>query len=109
MVSIHELLKKMAELHASDLHLTAGSPPLFRVDGSLMPTDAERISPEEVLKLAYSIMNEGQKKTFEQKKEVDFSFSVQNLARYRANIFLQRGCCSCALRSIPYTIQSLDE
>ena len=54
-------------------------------------------------------MNEGQKKTFEQKKEVDFSFSVQNLARYRANIFLQRGCCSCALRSIPFTIQSLDE
>lgn len=109
MVSIHELLKRMAELRASDLHLTAGSPPLFRIDGSLVPTDAERISPEEVLKLAYSIMNEAQKKTFEQKKEVDFSFSVQNLARYRANVFLQRGCCACALRSIPFNIQSLEE
>jgi twitching motility protein PilT len=109
MIAIHELLKRMAELHASDLHLTAGAPPLFRVDGSLVPTDAERIAPEEVLKLAYSIMNEAQKKTFEQKKEVDFSFGVQNLARYRANIFLQRGCCACALRSIPFTIQSLDE
>jgi twitching motility protein PilT len=109
MVAIHELLKKMGELQASDLHLTAGSPPLFRIDGSLVPTDAERISPEEVLKLAYSIMNEAQKKVFEQKKEVDFSFGVQNLARYRANIFLQRGCCSCALRSIPFTIKTLDE
>ncbi|MBN1308402.1 MAG: type IV pilus twitching motility protein PilT [Chitinispirillaceae bacterium] len=106
---MHELLKRMAELRASDLHLTAGSPPLFRVDGSLVPTDAERIAPEEVLKLAYSIMNEAQKKTFEQKKEVDFSFGVQNLARYRANVFLQRGCCSCALRSIPFNIQPLEE
>ena len=109
MVAIHELLKKMGELHASDLHLTAGSPPLFRIDGSLVPTDAERIAPEEVLKLAYSIMNEAQKKVFEQKKEVDFSFAVQNLARYRANIFLQRGCCACALRSIPFSIKPLDE
>ncbi|MBN1576201.1 MAG: type IV pilus twitching motility protein PilT [Chitinispirillaceae bacterium] len=109
MVAIHELLKRMSELHASDLHLTAGSPPLFRVDGSLVPTDAGRITPEEVLKLAYSIMNEAQKKIFEQKKEVDFSFGVQNLARYRANVFLQRGCCSCALRSIPFNIQSLED
>ena len=109
MISIHELLKRMSELQASDLHLTAGSPPLFRVDGSLVPTEAEKVQPEEVLKLAYSIMNEGQKKSFEQNKEVDFSFGVQNLARYRANVFLQRGCCSCAIRSIPFTIRSLDE
>jgi len=109
MTSMHELLKKMADLHASDLHLTAGSPPLFRIDGSLVPTDAEKITPEEVLKVAYSIMNETQKKAFEQKKEVDFSFGVQNLARYRANVFLQRGCCSCAIRAIPFNILPLEE
>jgi twitching motility protein PilT len=109
MASMHELLKKMADLHASDLHLTAGSSPLFRIDGSLVPSDAEKIPPEEVLKLAYSIMNETQRKSFEQKKEVDFSFGVQNLSRYRANVFLQRGCCACAIRAIPFNIQPLEE
>ena len=109
MLSMHDMLKRMMELNASDLHLTAGSPPLYRIDGSLVPTEAERVVPEQVLKLAYSIMNEAQKKTFEQKKEVDFSFGVQNLARYRANVYLQRGCCSCAIRQIPYSIRSLDE
>lgn len=109
MASMHDLLKRMAELHASDLHLTAGSAPLFRIDGSLVPTDAERYSPEEVLKLCYSIMNETQRKTFEQNKEVDFSFGVQNLSRYRANVYLQRGCCACALRSIPFNIVPLEE
>jgi len=109
MVSMHDLLKRMADMHASDLHLTAGSPPLFRVDGSLTPNDAERLSPDETLKLAYSIMNEAQRKSFEQNKEVDFSFGVQNLSRYRANVFLQRGCCSCAIRSIPFSITPLEE
>ncbi|MCX7726119.1 MAG: type IV pilus twitching motility protein PilT [Chitinispirillaceae bacterium] len=106
---MHELLKKMADLQASDLHLTAGSPPLFRVDGRLVPTEAEKLGPDDILKLAYSIMNDNQRKTFEQKKEVDFSFGVQNLSRYRANVFLQRGCCSCAIRAIPFTIKSLEE
>ncbi|NLP01835.1 MAG: type IV pilus twitching motility protein PilT [Fibrobacter sp.] len=107
MVSMHELLKKMAERNASDLHLTTGSPPLFRINGRLIPSDAESLSPEQVQKLVYSIMNEAQKKIFEQKKEVDFSFGVQNLSRYRANVFLQRGCCTCAIRQIPYTIKPL--
>lgn len=109
MVSMHELLKKMSERNASDLHLTTGSPPLFRIDGRLIPSDAETLSPEQVQKLVYSIMNEAQKKIFEQKKEVDFSFGVQNLSRYRANVFLQRGCCTCAIRQIPYTIKPLTE
>ncbi len=109
MVSMHDLLKRMAEKNASDLHLTTGSSPLLRIDGRLLPTDAERLSPDQVLKLAYSIMNETQKKVFEQKKEVDFSFGVQNLSRYRANVFLQRGCCSCAIRQIPYNIKPLEE
>jgi twitching motility protein PilT len=109
MMTMHEMLKRMAELKASDLHLTGGAPPLFRVDGSLIPTETEKLQPEQILKLAYSIMNEGQKKIFEQKKEVDFSFGVQNLSRYRANVFLQRGCCSAAIRQIPFLIQPLEE
>ncbi len=60
MVTMHELLKKMSDLQASDLHLTAGSPPLFRVDGRLVPTEAEKLTPEDILKLAYSIMNDAQ-------------------------------------------------
>lgn len=109
MVSMHDMLKQMTDLHASDLHLTAGSPPLYRVDGKLVPTLTEKLAPEEVLKLAYSVMNENQRKIFEQKKEVDFSFGVQNLCRFRANVFLQRGCCACAIRQIPYNIQTLEE
>ncbi|HEX2956011.1 MAG TPA: type IV pilus twitching motility protein PilT [Chitinispirillaceae bacterium] len=109
MLTMHEMLKRMSELNASDLHLTTGSPPLYRVDGSLIPTETEKLMPEQILKLAYSIMNEGQKKIFEQKKEVDFSFAVQNLSRYRANVFLQRGCCSVALRQIPFLIKPLEE
>jgi len=108
-MNIQEMLQKMLELRASDLHLTAGSPPLYRVDGRLVPVSVEKLSAEEVLRLAYSIMNETQRKTFEQNKEVDFSFAVQNLARFRSNVFLQRGCCTAAIRQIPYTIKTLEE
>lgn len=109
MQSIHEMLKKMLELQASDIHLTAGSPPLFRVDGRLVPFTSDRLGPEDVLKLAYSIMNETQKKVFEQKKEVDFSFGIQNLSRFRSNVYQQRGCCACAIRQIPFAIKTVDE
>lgn len=109
MLSMHDLLKRMSELNASDLHLTVGAAPLYRVDGKLMPVDAEKLTADHTLKLCYSIMNEAQKKVFEQKKEVDFSFGVQNLSRYRANVFLQRGCCTCAIRQIPFQIKALEE
>ncbi|MGD9202053.1 MAG: type IV pilus twitching motility protein PilT [Chitinispirillia bacterium] len=100
MITIQELLKKTNELYASDLHLTAGSPPLFRVDGKLKPNISEKLTPDQVQKLAYNIMSEQQRKRFEQNKEVDFSFSIQNIGRFRANVYLQRGCTSCALRQI---------
>lgn len=109
MLTIHDLLKRMSDLNASDLHLTAGISPLYRVDGKLIPVNAEKLTPDNTLKLAYSVMNEAQKKIFEQKKEVDFSFGVQNLARYRANVYLQRGCCACAIRQIPFQIKTLEE
>jgi twitching motility protein PilT len=109
MATIQELLKKTEELRASDLHITAGSPPLFRIDGNLKPHASEVLSPEQTQRLAYNIMTEQQRKNFEQKKELDFSFGVHNLGRFRANVFLQRGCVTVALRLIPQVINSIQE
>jgi twitching motility protein PilT len=106
---MHEMLHKMLERRASDLHCVAGAAPLYRIDGKLTPHSNEKMTPDEVLKAAYSIMNEQQRKTFEQKKEVDFSFGVQNLSRFRANVYQQRGCCSIALRAIPSQILSPEQ
>ncbi len=109
MISIQELLTKMVELGASDLHITVGRPPLFRVHGVLRSMMHDSLVPEDCLRLTYGIMNESQRKGFEQKKEYDFSFGVANLARFRANAFLQRGCVALAIRFIPFEIQSLEQ
>ncbi len=109
MVSIQELLSKMVEVTASDLHLTAGKPPLFRIHGDLRSFMHESLTPEDCLRLAYSVMNESQRKGFEQKKEYDFSFGVANLSRFRANVFLQRGCVAMAVRLIPHEILNIDQ
>jgi twitching motility protein PilT len=108
MISIQELLSKMVETGSSDLHITAGKPPLLRLHGDLKPLLLDPLSPEDCLRLAYGIMNEAQRKNFEQKKEFDFSFGIANLARFRANVYLQRGCVSLAIRLIPFEIQSLE-
>jgi twitching motility protein PilT len=92
MITMQELLKRAIDLQASDLHLTAGAPPLYRIDGSLVRTNTDNLTPDQVLKLGYSVMTDQQRKHFEQNSEVDFSFGVQNLGRYRANVYLQRGC-----------------
>ena len=109
MSTMHELLTTMIERQASDLHLTVGSAPLFRIDGRLIPFSAETETPDRIQKLAYSVMSEQQRKHFEQKREVDFSFGVANLSRFRANVFQQRGCIACAIRAIPKRIQPLEE
>ncbi len=109
MLGIQELLSKMVELGASDLHITAGKPPLFRVHGSLRGMMHDPLNPDECLRLAYGVMNENQRKGFEQKKEFDFSFGVANMARFRANVFLQRGCVAMAIRLIPAEIQTLEQ
>ncbi len=109
MITMNEMLKRMLELNASDIHLTTNSSPLLRIDGMLKPLTAEKLTSDDVIRLAYSIMNEAQRKQFEQNKEVDFSFGVQNLSRFRANVYLQRGCTAVAIRQIPYLIKSIDE
>ncbi len=103
-ISLQDLLNLMIEQGASDLHLASGCPPQLRIDGELRPVNVPPLSPSETKRLAYSIITEKQKKIFEEKSELDFSFGVKNLSRFRANIFMQRGAISAAIRVIPYKI-----
>jgi twitching motility protein PilT len=109
MVTLRELLELMAKKNASDLHLTVGSPPQLRIDGKLIKTDVDTLAPEETKKLAYSIMSEKQKQTFEEKSELDLSFGIENLSRFRCNVFMQRGNVAVALRQIPFRIPGFEE
>ncbi|HKK71863.1 MAG TPA: type IV pilus twitching motility protein PilT [Candidatus Krumholzibacteria bacterium] len=104
MISLRELLEDMMKNDASDLHLTAGLPPMYRVDGHLMASRFETLSPEETRQLAYSVLNDEQKKTFENNRELDLSFGVQGMSRFRANVYVQRGVTTMAVRKIPYEI-----
>ena len=92
MASFQELLKKCLDLGASDIHITAGLPPMYRVDGKLTPGGTEKLTKNQTETLAYSIMTEKQRKFFENEKEVDFSFGAKNIGRFRANVYMQRGC-----------------
>ena len=103
-ISLQDLLTLMIEQNASDLHITSGSPPQLRIDGTLRPVNVPPLSPTETKRLAYSILTEKQKKQFEEKNELDLSFGVKNLSRFRANVFMQRGAISVAVRVIPYKI-----
>jgi len=108
-LTLRQLLEDMVQRRASDLHLTAGVPPELRIDGSITPTEYEVLSPDKCLALAYSVMSDEQRKRFETTKELDFSFGVKNLSRFRSNVFLQRGVVSMAIRQIPYEIQPLEK
>jgi Tfp pilus assembly pilus retraction ATPase PilT len=90
-VNLQQLLKAMVEKGASDLHLTTGSPPQLRIDGSLVPLRVHAMSPAETKTICYSVLTDSQKMRFEEDQELDFSFGVRNLARFRANLFMQRG------------------
>jgi twitching motility protein PilT len=105
--NMHDLLQEMITRKASDLHLTAGVPPMFRVDGQLMASTYRVLKPETCEKLAYSVLTEEQRKRFEMKRELDVSFGIPGLSRFRANIFLQRGVVSMAIRQIPYNVQTV--
>ena len=104
-----ELLQTLVNNEASDLHLSAGAPPLLRKDRRLVPIPGEPLSPRQTKALAFSIMTDDQQKRFEKHKEVDFSFTAQGLARFRANVFIQRGSTSCAIRLIPKEVRTFQE
>lgn len=106
-LNLRTLLDEMVEKNASDLHLVAGERPKLRVDGEIINSSHEfPLTPKETLTLAYSVLTENQKKRFELDDELDFSFGIQNLARFRGNCFKQRGCVSLAMRQIPFQIKT---
>jgi twitching motility protein PilT len=109
-VSLRDLLDEMTKRNASDLHVVAGERAKLRVDGDIIDSHCEHIlAPKDTLQLAYSVLTESQKKRFEQDDELDFSFGIQNLARFRGNCFKQRGCVSMVVRQIPFNVKTFDE
>ena len=110
-LNLRALLEEMVQRGASDLHLTAGQRPMLRVDGEIAPANSgpSELEAKDTLNLAYSILTENQKKRFETEDELDFSFGIQNLSRFRGNVFKQRGCVTVVIRVIPYEILSFDQ
>lgn len=108
-INLHQLLKAMLDQGATDLHITTGSPPQLRLDGKLVPLKTPPMGPVETKQLCYSILSDKQKHVFEENLELDLSFGVKNLARFRANIYMQRGAVAGAYRLIPYRIPEFDE
>ncbi|ACG71896.1 twitching motility protein [Anaeromyxobacter sp. K] len=109
MANLHQLLKAMVEKGASDLHVTTGSPPQLRIDGKLVPLKTPPLSPVETKQLCYSILTDAQKHKFEEESELDLSFGVKGLSRFRANVFMQRGAVAGAFRTIPFKILTFQE
>jgi len=107
--NLYELLQLMAERGASDLHITTGSPPQLRINGKLTPIGSTALAASDTKQMCYSILTEAQKHRFEEENELDLSFGVKGLSRFRANIFVQRGAVSGAIRSIPFQLKSFEE
>src|SRR4051812_40262707 len=108
-VTLSDLLKKMLELSGSDLHISTNSPPQVRVHGHLQPLDMPMLNPSETKQLAYSVLTDAQKHRFEEHLELDFSFGLKGLARFRANVFNQRGAAGAVFRVIPFEIKSFQQ
>jgi twitching motility protein PilT len=109
-LNLRALLQEMIEREASDLHVTAGERPKLRVDGDIVNSSVDHVlTPKDTLQLAYSVLTEQQKKRFEFEDELDFSFGIQNLARFRGNVFKQRGCVAMVLRMIPFSVRTFED
>ena len=107
--TMHDLLTIMIERGASDLHVTTGTYPQIRQNGKLTPlTEFEQLTPQDSQRLAYSVLNEGQKQKFEEENELDLSFGIQGLARFRCNVYRQRGAVAAAIRVIPIKIRTFE-
>ncbi|HZA92998.1 MAG TPA: type IV pilus twitching motility protein PilT [Gemmatimonadales bacterium] len=109
-LNLRALLEEMIQKDASDLHLTVAEKPKLRVDGDMVDSSIPDIlTPKDTLQLAYSVLTENQKKRFETEDELDFSFGIQNLARFRGNVFKQRGCVAMVIRMIPFNVRTFQE
>ncbi len=107
--TLKQLLRAMVDKGASDMHITTGSPPVLRIDGAVVPLKLPPLSPVESKQLCYEVLGEEQKVAFEKKSELDLSFPVKGLARFRANLFMQRGSVGGAFRQIPFKISRLED
>jgi twitching motility protein PilT len=109
-INLRALLDEMIQRGASDLHITAGERPKLRIDGEIINASTDVVlGPKDTLSIAYSILTEAQKKRFETEDELDFSFGIANLSRFRGNVFKQRGCVSMAIRQIPFNIRTFQD
>lgn len=107
--NLYELLQLMIERGASDLHITTGSPPQLRINGKLTPVSSTPLAASDTKQMCYSILTESQKQRFEEENELDLSFGVKALSRFRANIFIQRGAVGAAIRSIPFSLKTFED
>lgn len=108
-MTMRDLLAAMAEKDASDLHITAGAPPTLRVHGHLLHLDHQPLTPEQTKALAYSLISSEQRERFEKNHELDFSYGITGLARYRVNVYQQRGAVGVAIRAIPYQPKGFED
>src|SRR6202051_5103893 len=107
-VNLSELLKKMIEMGGSDLHITTNSAPSVSVHGHLRPLDLPPLTAADIKSLAHSVLTDAQKHRFEENLELDFAFGLKNLARFRGNVFNQRGAVGAVFRTIPWEIKGFD-
>lgn len=107
--TMEQLLKVMVDKGASDMHITSGSPPLLRIDGAIAKLNVPPLGPGDTTALCYALVSDEQRAVFEERRELDFSFPIPGLSRFRANLFMQRGSVAGAFRQIPFKIMSLDE
>ena len=109
MANLYQLLQTMFEKGASDLHITTGCSPQVRVNGHLEALNMPSLAPADTKQLIYSVLTDAQKHKFEEENELDFSFGLKGLSRFRANVFMQRGAVASAIRTIPFKIMSFEE
>jgi len=109
MANLHQMLQAMVEKGASDLHLTTGVPPKIRINGDLCSLDLPSLKATDTKQLVYSVLTDAQKHRFEEENELDFSFGLKGLSRFRGNAYIQRGAVAGAIRTIPYKINTFEE
>ncbi len=108
-VTLHQLLRTMIEKGASDLHITTGTPPLLRIDGNIVPLRLPPLGAVDTKQLCFSVLAEEQRAHFEKHSDLDLSFGIKGLSRFRANIYMQRGAVAGAFRAIPFKILTFEE
>lgn len=108
-LDMQSLLRGLIDQGGSDLHISAGSPPRMRISGSLLPMKTAPLTPIDTKKMCYSIMTDTQKHQFEEENELDLSFGIKGVSRFRGNIFVQRGAVAGVFRAIPFGIKTLEE